>query len=511
MKPIVFTIFISLLTLTSGCYDGFQEVGKVRFDSLNQKWEFPLVNQISTVSDIFTEFFDSVLVEEGGDFEGIKFRSDMDPIQANELFKIDIQPISIFIPSAIGIAGVEFQQEITESRAFNFVSNGDQLESITFFGGDGKMTLSSRMPAVGTIRVEILNLKDKNGLPFDLTFNLNNSQSRTFFLQEQRSLKGFTFDFLNGNIPSIDARISFDLTFTRTAQYTIDFNFSMDETEFESITGQFVGRREIASGQQEVDIFSNDQIKDSTFRFLDKQFNVIFNNTFDVEIDLTLDRLEGNGFLPNGALRSPALLGRPFVIEPKKQSILSFDNSNSNIDLFLDTNPEQINYQVSGIYKGELVSRTIHRDNALESAVEITVPFNVRVSEYTDEEDVGIDVSTVDFDNLEQLKIIVNNNLPLEGRITFQMLEELPGNNLRSLGYVTEDSITGIPSGLFTSPSEPNPVLSVFMTEDLEQKLKATDKIRIHYTISTPGEEYQVFRQSSSIQFKIVPIFTNLF
>lgn len=313
------------------------------------------------------------------------------------------------------------------------VSNSEQIDSIIVRNGTMNINLSSDFAHDAVIDIIIPSLK-LNGVAFTTTLNLNYiatvpvTASLTNF-----DLSGYTLDLTDGGTTDNTARFAFNVQMTSSGapvlgteslDFTIDFTVDTLQ-EAHGYLGAYTNI--LAEDTMYIDLFEN--LNGGSIHVEEPIINLTIYNNTGVEVQTNFNTIfssDNNGNNLTGVGLNLPLINRAINVGDTAITKDSIDKTNSNIVQVIDLAPNGLIYDASSNTNPSGVTQNfITYDAALWCDAKLRLPLYGWGDNFTfiDTTDADLDdilgIDSADAENIKQvdLRLIVDNGLPIEARI----------------------------------------------------------------------------------------------
>lgn len=187
---------------------------------------------------------------------------------------------------------------LNESEDFPFsFSQGEKLDSMILDQGTLDFSITSEFQHTGSIILHSENIVSSDNVPFSDTITIDDP-SGGFSGTLSKDLTGYTI-YLNDSVGSDSMFLTMDFTVELinsgagiTAGEEIEINATIDNIDFEAIFG-YIGEYELLSEPGEVDLGFFENTLDGYIRFEDPQINFNITNSFGVPAAVDISRFTG--------------------------------------------------------------------------------------------------------------------------------------------------------------------------------------------------------------------------
>lgn len=365
--------------------------------------------------------------------------------------------------SQLNTLGVAGQVTITKSQLVDFsVSQGMEIDSITFKDGTFDFGISSDFPVNATVLLTIASLQ-KDGVPLTATLPLNYSGGIPVTASSIVNLTGYRCDFTNGGITHNQLKVDYTITFSGTASGAstsnrITLNPAFKGLKFQSLFG-YAGQQSIANIKDSIEIsIFNNSIGSGTFTIAEPKIRFDISNSLGLPISARVNQLLAlNGNLTNFVVATgvpdPLPVGSPNIsqIGQTVNSTFTLDHNNSNINALIDQQPKYLITQTQAT-----TNPAGHAINFLLDSSKIAVDVHVELPFYGTANNFKVkDTVPFSYNDLADvqdllLRMELENGFPLESSVQLIFTDE----NLNPLDTMfTADEVV-IPSGIVAPGDE---------------------------------------------------------
>ncbi len=451
---ILAVVLISVFTMHACDYSYLDAIDNMDDYTYDATFAIPLVNSYLNINDIIdTEGIGAIESDEEG-LIWLIYKGRVFSIPAEDLFSIPDQSQSF----SIDIDPV-MKEEITFDRIFLVTFDSDQqIDFIKFRQGMFSVILEN------TTQLQA------DGYDISVEFEILNSETEEGGLisGELTPQQPANIDLAESNIDFEDDTNFFPIKFTVTisgdgnpvnAPYTIEFNQSMENMEYEYIYG-FIGEIPFPVGDSEVniDIFKSANIADIFFE--NPTMDVIAKNSFGTPITLNFNEFYASN--PDDETIDIVTeatenwdIEMPDELDQTSTTLLELNRSNTNIDEMMSIRPTTVHFDVSGVINpaGKLTSPNfINYDSQLSIDIDVNLPLFGRVDNFKlrDTLDLTFNELPEQIDWAE-LKIQMDNGFPFRASVQVYFLND---NSQVIDSLFSEASVVNIIEAAPTDPED---------------------------------------------------------
>ena len=451
-------------------------------------WEpdlaFPLVFSKLTASDIITNVDTSNIYQVDADnFVTLIYRSVIFSQTINEYFSIpnplpfqDNENLDGPQVSDFNGAGT-VQSNYSGLHPFGLIApSGAALEEFVFQTGSISVTTNGSMGHAGNVVATFPDLT-LNGIPLSMNIALDVNQNGF----GSSDITGYALDLDNNGPNSL--LVNYQLTVTNSGgaaptvadAFTVDIAF--ENSTMQSATGDF-GQFDIGINPSNVDVDILDNQQAGEITFTDPRLKITIENSIGADIAGTINALRaeesgGNSInvdyagvtSQNFIVPSAPALGNASVVEWYFTGTNNVTpGANSNIDVVINENYEDLHYNLSALANPGLgpFSNFADQSSAVEVTADVELPFWGTAENFTIRDTIDFPIGDAEEfrDNIIEALLRVNtlNGFPVDGNLVLHFTDSLYNitesilNNGEQL--VRSGTIDG--AGRVVSPSNEN-------------------------------------------------------
>ncbi len=341
----------------------------------------------------------------------LTYRKELLSLEANEVVHIPTQTyLQYFISSDVNIPAFIFSQlgdtvyfEKKETYVFTF-ENQERIDSALFKSGQLDISVASsfRHSGILTITSDDVFL---NGEPFSQVIRISDA-SGSFSENINRDLAGSTISLETGGDSSV---LVFDFKLELinsgagvTTDESCDITLFFSDLEFSELYG-YIGQYELMNINDEITIELLNMDFDGDISFADPRLKLIFDNSYGLPVRVDLkdihtcsDNTGEQVDLDLDPSINPYDLGAPDISQAGSsvRSVININDTTSNIREAIDSEPNRFFYHIvaSANPAGDpSVSNFVFDTSRIETDLEIMLPMDLRISEFTLEDTLEMD------------------------------------------------------------------------------------------------------------------------
>lgn len=462
VKRSLLSLFVAVIVLTvTGCNKDDFNPDLLEQTTWSPEVAFPLVYTEMGISDL-TGVNDSntTIITDPDQFCTLIYHGRAFELSAAQLAPLPDQYFNKsygLSNSQLNTLGLSGQVTITKSQLVDFsVSQGMEIDSITFKDGTFDFGISSDFPVNATVILTIASLQ-KNGVPLTSTMPLNYSGSTPVTASSLVSLTGYKCDFTNGGTTHNQLKVDYTITFSGMASGVstsnrISFNPVFRGLKFQSLFG-YAGQQSIANIKDSIEIsIFNNSIGSGTFTIAEPKIRFDISNSLGLPISARVTQLLAlNGNLTNFVVATgvpdPLPVGSPNInqIGQTVNSTFTLDHNNSNINALIGQQPKYLITQTQAT-----TNPAGHTINFLLDSSKIAVDVHVELPFYGTANNFKVkDTVPFSYNDLADvqdllLRMELENGFPLESSVQLIFTDE----NLNPLDTMFTANEVVIPSGI---------------------------------------------------------------
>jgi len=411
------------------------------------------------------------------------------------------ESFSFEAPLLIPFNNFQFEISAKETYSFDFETDeGDQIDSVLLRSGQLALTLDADFPAFLEVNITIFSLLE-NGEYLRLTFEsdtVNNEPELD--ISEILDLSDLKLDLTNGGTTINNFQYELEVILKYNGQSVgtgnkLDIEVSVLDAAFNAIYGR-IATRSITSEAQTIklDFFNN--LPSGTFYLDEPAIRARVGNSFGIPASINLKKLQASNDSETrsltGTITQPQIINAPTINQQGEsvETIISIDNTNSNLPDLINMLPTEIVFQYEGMLnpQGLSIESFVLYESLIDIDLEIELPLFGRVSDLKASKQFEFKGSDV-VDNVDFIlfQIYTNNGFPLAVDIQVDFLDAT-GNILESLIEEDERLMEAAPvgsDGIVTSPAENT--LRISADEDQLTRIQDATDVRIDVVFNTTG------------------------
>jgi hypothetical protein len=396
-----------------------------------------------------------------------------------------------------------------ENVAYNF--DGAELKKLKLKSGILRLRIVSTIEEAMTLDYKIPHAT-KNGVSIDETLKVAAApRGKTSDIIRDIPLDGYTID-LRGKNPSVDNLVNsfWNLLDVRLDSSGIKRSISLSDSVYifyglvnmvpEWAEGYF-GQRNLKAGptSEKISIFGNNS---GTISFSNMDVELTITNGVGAAADIDIKNLTAKNTLNGKSVKltatpldnpisMPAATDNPFTEQTRKYIL---DNNNSNINAFINTTPNTLEYEVDVITNpiGNISNwgDFIYDKSKLEASLKVSTPlsFTAENLQLTD----TLPFEMFSSGNLNRVKegtfnVIVNNSFPLSANLQLYIIDDA-GTVIDSVMLPQNSLVQAAPldpnTGKTTTPTRS--VLKAYFSRERMDMVKNAKRLLVKATFNTP-------------------------
>lgn len=395
-----------------------------------------------------------------------------------------------------------FEQTVPFEQTFDFefsAGDGERIDSIFFSSGRLEYEMVSTFPASIDYDWVIINTKDISNdedLAQSGFLNYTGSQVTDSYSRSLVGLKVIIEQI--GGLNQFNVELEGDFTLPageglETGQ-SMDFELAYIDPGISSIFGNF-GNQVVEMESVDFELSGFEEYSGVGLTFTEPSISLVVNSSFGIEMLLNFDNITAiyddasQVSLTNTIPESERLIRAPEVVGESRESVITINSENSNLSELLTGLPSQVQFAVSAEANpavSTLTSNFLTDSSNIDIRAVVDIPLTVRMDGF--EVDFEFELSGLEevkeADSLA-LQMIITNEIPLEGTIRLEMLDEFG----ESLGIIGEPLIMLSPevdaNGRSLAPAVSN--TGINLSSDEIASLLNANMIRAIVGISTFG------------------------
>ena len=398
---------IGILYTFTSCVSDLQDID-IKVDLGEQEFAVPLINSTLSIRDALDNFdTGGVLLEDENNFMTLVYKGkvfETTGIESVSIPDFGFPVIDTTVVVPFGGAGTEFD-----------------FDYINIKNGNLKVSAQSDITEDLIVSLQIQNLVIDQE-PTEVTFQMDYNNNSPTINEVSTILSQHFLDLSNKEIAVSYTAVNAAGQRFRLDQLTVEFQ----DLEPSAIQGYF-GKQSFAQQSDSIviDIFKDIAVgkilmKEPKIRFIVEN-NIGIPTELKSEIFLATNS-QGETMNFNSVLDQGVQVDYPAIakVDEVKTTIIQFDNTNSNLEQLINSNPEKIVYSMAAaINPNEDNSiRGIMTDaSKVNVDLELELPVWLSAENFTIEETSDVDVSIFDDVVEAEFKLIAENGLPIETAI----------------------------------------------------------------------------------------------
>lgn len=463
-------LFLSFLTVI-GCR--IRPFDDINFSGLESEWAVPLIDTDKTFGDIISGFDPQAVVQIAADGSIVlRYKGAYTAKSTLDIFA-NFQNTSL--PLTDTVMAIPFK-----------LPQGVHIDSVKLKGGSFQWVFLASTEGPLTVTLKLPQLK-KNGVPFQKVFTLNTS-----LYSEGIDLAGYDLRPLRDSIFFVhDARKSNGERVNLTSKGGIiikDFQAAFAKGYF----GQSVF--DVPRDTIKIDFFN--QWKGGAVKFGDPKLIATLDNSFGVPVRAIMKvgeitTLDGRILQLQSQLTTGVDVAYPTIsqIGQSKRTVVTFDNSNSNLAQIISENPVAIDYKIDGLMNptnDTSITGFLTDSSRFNLQVELEVPMYGSARNFEVNDTFPINLAASGNITKAEFKILTDNGMPIEVSVQGYFATET-GQILDSLYAQKAQILKGAPVGANGLPTGVSSAENLVTIEAAKlTKIRDTaKKLVVRYSFST--------------------------
>ncbi len=430
-------------------------------------------------------------------------------INSKDKVDITIKVYDLKPESATAIFPAQSVHTRDENVMYNF--DGAELKKLKLKSGILRLRIVSTIEEAMTLDYKIPHAT-KNGVSIDETLKVAAApRGKTSDVIRDIPLDGYTID-LRGKNPTVDNLVNsfWNLLDVRLDSSGIKRSISLSDSVYifyglvnmvpEWAEGYF-GQRNLKAGPtaEKINIFGNNS---GTINFDNMDVELTITNGVGAAADIDIKNLTAKNTLNGKSVKlnatpldnpisMPPATDNPFTEQTRKYIL---DNNNSNINAFINTTPNTLEYEVDVITNpiGNISNwgDFIYDKSKLEASLKISTPlaFTAENLQLTD----TLPFEMFSSGNLNRVKegtfnVIVNNSFPLSANLQMYIIDGA-GTVIDSVMLAQNSLVQAAPldptTGKTTTPTRS--VLKAYFSRERMELVKNAKRLLVKTTFNTP-------------------------
>jgi len=404
-----------------------------------------------TLEDIISEFDSSSYIS--SDPDGlllITYEDSLFSYIADDLLEVPSQDfIEFFIESDFtilpGFPGWNTGDTLTINRTENFpfsFENGEQLDSMILDEGTMAFNISSEFQHTGQITITCPNIR-LNGIPFTKTIPINVDDG-SFTYNEPFTLDTYTI-YLSDSV-TVDSTFTYmpvdfkvELISSGAGVFAgeqIDITATVQDLNFEAIFG-YIGDYELLTQTGDIDLSFFENTIEGYVRFENPQINFNIQNSYGVPAAVSISRFTGFNSTDSIQMTFDETMDTFGYAYPTltdyinndiyKDTVISINETNSNVADFLSFLPSSLEYALSATSNPDGPNASynfVSDDSKIDIEFEFILPLWFQADSFAFEDTIDLDLVDIkddagDYIDKVSVMLEVSNGLPLD--IDFQI------------------------------------------------------------------------------------------
>jgi hypothetical protein len=397
----LFLLFLCLVL--SSCVQKYKDVDTFELGDGQQNFAIPLINTTISIEDVINNLDDSYVKIDDENFITIVYFDNLESLKANEIVTIPDFTLPVF-------------DTLTIIPIDNNLLPID-LDLVKFKAGEIQISFESPHNEDLDIEFQINNLT-KDEVFFTFQKNLNAAGSPPFVVNENVALEDYILDFQSNQFV-----ISYSSKNNAGEHRPLNnITFLFQNLDFKFVQGYF-GQHifDLALDTLALDLF--DQSISGNIEIEDAKLRLIATNSMGIPSKVTAVFFEAES-PTQGVINFISVLDQGVDIEyptlneigAAKITTIPFENSNSNLNAIINSNPSELRYQLAALINPDDDPNQrgfLKDDSEIRLDVEVEVPLWVKVNEFTLEDTVEFDLDIIDEIKEAEFKLRIDNGLPV--------------------------------------------------------------------------------------------------
>lgn len=492
-----------MLFVVSACQIADVDLSTLRPIELDQNIAIPLGNASYTVGELIKDLEDeSLSVTEGDDMTlTISFSESTVFDDTKDIIDIgSINNQSDFAPNLnLPISPTEFEIPFSEEFKFTFPTGGGEIVDSAFFNS-GTLKYDMLSTFVGDIAYSwtIVGMKDVD-TNVDLSIPLKQLDYTGSFVRDSYTspldgLKSVMYKNADGD-NEFRVLVSGVITIVAGAKvlasHKMTFDLTYENPGISKVFG-FFGNEKIELQNQTVDMSAFADFGGDGLSLNDPSIEFIVNNSFGLDMEVVFDQIRAENedgdeiFLSERGDGIDGVILAPMIPGDSLGGTILINKENSNIDDLLNFIPTSLDFSVSAVPNPASTGRTFNfltEASKISITSVISIPLDVKMDGFSTEFDFAL--GGLDLDQVESLKLNVTslNQIPFDGSIDLNFVDELGDSIYKILGTARIDSPEVGPDGRTVAPVET--IDSIVLDREALDALADADKIIVTMNVST--------------------------
>lgn len=417
----------------SSCTKDYFDVENIANGEWNPNLAAPLVNSSLSLDDLIAEYNSDLIQVDETNFVSLYYKNQIYTMEVGELLEIPNQ----VIPKQLSLNAGEITELSTNgsvqadrSDDLEFDTGEEmQIDSIVVKTGTVTANVSSAYKHSGTLTITLPDVR-KFGTPYRMVIPLNYSGSSPVTVEQMGSLAGYTMDLYNpngGNEMTVDYRLDlYDSGNSTLPTEDITILISLGDLNFSALFG-YIGQFDLAIPADTIDIglFNNSVAGNITLE--DPRFKLIVNNSFGMPVAADVVRFDAVSNSGTVGFTGPSIPGQLNLNSPTLNQIgesakteIYLDKNNSNIAQVLNSKPNQIIYEMSGLGNpnGPTSGNFATDSSKIEVEIEMELPLHGSVSNLVIQDTLDFSFNQ-DITQIEEamFRVYAENGFPIDAEL----------------------------------------------------------------------------------------------
>ncbi len=462
------------LALLSSCTKDIQTI------VYNPEIAVPLFSSSTTIQDLFGENTDTAeLVVKDGHLTLI-YRGDILKRDATELFKA-IPPFG----------GLMTDTTITEPFT---LENQIQLTKARFTKGTINVQINSNVPEDLDFVMEFVQVT-KNGQTLKIQTTIDYTGTVPIFLNlPPTNIQGYDIALAN---QEITVRYTATKKSDGTRVKLPAVIFAVTDVEFSYLEGYF-GYEIFDIRRDTISMNIFDNLLQGNLQFAEPKVILFVDNAFGFPVRSQVNVLRVSNDVTQLEVESMLLDdGIDFLyptlseVGQEKRTSVVFDKDNSNFKDILNIYPNTLDYDIDAISNPDQIPNLIGfttDSSYFRIGLQVELPLYGKAKDFSTETDYEIDLSELDEIQSAELKLVAENEIPMEVILQASLLD-YQGNVLTTLLASAEQILAAAPvDGDGYSTGSTNKTTFIPADGTLLEYMRNAKKIRVNASFSTAGQ-----------------------
>ncbi len=528
---IYYPVILIPFLLVSGCYDkNFDDV--IVETEINPTYALP-VGSSKLLLKTYLEKIDTSLKEYDDGLLYFLFQKDIYKLKAEEFIEIpDITAPAVSMDFPASPVVPFFDETLSYSRTFEneFEEPGDSAAYIDeILLGSAELSVQVKAEGIAPADIQLDFPKIiRGGSPLTLDISIEKGEpevNKTIDLEEGDKIY-FSNPFKKAN----SFPVGFGMTVYRDGRNSLNGDISISSSitaiDFKEVTG-YLGRFPYLSDMNDIslDIYENlpqeiDKIPDDTKFIEDPQLRLYIDNGFGIPLyvyfpaltfssDQSGKTVEVSGEMAPKRKENALAIAYPESRGIKKQTLVSLNKDNSNIDEALHLLPDDIKLQ-TGFYmnkEGYTDKNLVTDSNRMDFSMEFEMPISAKIPSFSlsdtlpfEFQNISDDLSLIEY---VEFTFIINNGFPTSANSQIYFADR----QYEYIDSLLRPDSRGISSGVLDEQGSvresSESVIKIRIDQDLIREFENTEYIMFKTEISTGDKgEWVKFYSDYYIELK---------